>query len=105
MLAQAIYFIESNLCTALKVEDVASVVYLSPNYFRRVFKEATGQTPIEYINKIRITKASKLLKEENVSISKVSELVGINDLNYFSRLFKTLMGCSPSDYKKKSELY
>lgn len=105
LLAQALYFIESNLNTDLKVEAVASSVYLSPNHFRRVFKEATGQTPIEYINKIRITKASRILKEESMTVSKAAELVGINDLNYFSRLFKALMGCSPSDYKKMSELY
>jgi AraC-like DNA-binding protein/quercetin dioxygenase-like cupin family protein len=105
LLAEAIYFIERNLNCEFKIEDVASSVYLSPNHFRRIFKEATGQTPIEYINKIRISKASKLLKDEGLTISKVSELVGINDLNYFSRLFKTLVGCSPSDYKKKGEFY
>ena len=105
MMAEAIYFIESNLSSEFKVGDVATSVYLSPNHFRKVFKEATGQTPIEYINKVRITKALKFLKNDDMTISRVSELVGINDLNYFSRLFKTQVGCSPSDYKRKSGFY
>ena len=105
LLVEAIQFIESNISRELKVEDIAEKVYLSPNYFRKIFKEVTGLTPIEYINRIRISKACKLLNEENMLVSQVAEVVGINDLNYFSRLFKSLAGCTPSKFKKKSELY
>lgn len=105
LLAEAIQYIEKNTSSELKVEEIAQRVYLSPNYFRKVFKEATGITPIEYINRIRISKACTLLKEEKLTISQVAEIVGINDLNYFSRLFKSIAGCSPSEFKKKSDLY
>jgi AraC-like DNA-binding protein len=105
LLAEAIHFIENNTNSELKIEDIAARVYLSPNYFRKVFKELTGLTLIEYINRIRISKACKLLNEENMMVSQVAEMVGINDLNYFSRLFKSLAGCTPSEFKKKHELY
>ncbi|HEY5587280.1 MAG TPA: AraC family transcriptional regulator [Ruminiclostridium sp.] len=105
LLTEALQFIETNINSQLNIKKIASQVYLSPNYFRKVFKEKTGLTPIEYINKIRIARAFKLLSENNASISQAAEAVGINDLNYFSRLFKSLAGCSPSEVKKKSELY
>jgi AraC family L-rhamnose operon regulatory protein RhaS len=105
LLAEAIHFIESNTTSELRVEDIAAKVYLSPNYFRKVFKEATGLTPIDYINRIRVSKACELLRDEYISISRVAEMVGINDLNYFSRLFRSLAGCSPSEFRKKSKLY
>lgn len=105
LLVEALRFIENNTSNGLKVEEIAARAYLSPNYFRKVFKEVTGLTPIEYINKIRISKACKLLNERNITVSQVAETVGINDLNYFSRLFKSLAGCTPSEYKKKCDLY
>lgn len=105
LLAEAIQFIENNAGNELKVEEIAAKAYLSPNYFRKVFKEVTGLSPVEYINRIRITKACKLLSDHSITVSQVSEMVGINDLNYFSRLFKSIAGCTPSEYKKKCELY
>jgi len=105
MLAEALQYIENHIDTELKAEEIASKVYLSPNYFRKLFKEVTGITPVEYINRVRISRACALLKEENLTISQVAQMVGINDLNYFSRLFKSLAGCSPSEFKRKCELY
>jgi AraC family L-rhamnose operon regulatory protein RhaS len=105
LLAEALRFIENNADSELKVEEIAARAYLSPNYFRKVFKDAIGMTPIEYINKIRISKACKLLRDGNTTISQVAEIVGMNDLNYFSRLFKSVTGCTPSEFKRKSELY
>jgi AraC family L-rhamnose operon regulatory protein RhaS len=105
MLAEALHFIESNMLSELKVEDIAERVYLSPSYFRKVFKEVTGMNPIEYINKIRISKACMLLADRDMTVSQVAETVGIFDSNYFSRLFKNIVGCSPSKFKRKSELY
>jgi AraC-like DNA-binding protein len=104
LLIEAFQFIETNIGNELRIGEMASKVYLSPNYFRRIFKEVTGLTPIEYINKARISKACKLIWEKGATISLVAEAVGINDLNYFSRLFKAYTGYSPSEYKKKREL-
>lgn len=105
MLAEALKHIEQNISDELKIGDLATRVYLSPHYFRKLFREVTGLTPIEYINKIRISKAAQLLSAQNLSVAEVSEIVGINDVNYFSRLFKAVTGCSPSDFRKMNNLY
>ena len=101
LLAAAMDYIEENIRNELKVGNLASKVYLSPTYFRRLFKETTGLTPIDYINSIRIAKARNLLEEGDMPISEVGTAVGIVDQNYFSKLFKSLTGMSPSDYRRK----
>ena len=103
MLAAAIEYIEQNINDELRIESLASQAYLSPNHFRRLFKEITGLAPIDYINNLRISKARKLLEEGRMSISEVGISVGIGDQNYFSRVFRSKTGLSPSDYKKKFE--
>lgn len=100
MLAEAIKYIEQNLSSSLKIDEIAAMVYLSPDYFRRLFRETTGLSPIEYINKLRISKAAKLLSAQKLTVSEAAELVGIYDVNYFSRLFRSIMGYSPSKAKK-----
>lgn len=105
MLAAAMEYIEQNIDEDLKIGNLASKAYLSPNHFRRLFKENTGLNPIDYINSLRISKARKLLEEGLMSISEVGISVGIGDQNYFSKIFKSVTGLSPSDYKKKFKFY
>lgn len=99
LLVSAINFIEQNMKEALTVGQIASKAYMSPQHFRKIFKNSTGVTPMEYINKLRISTAQKLLIESDFSISKIAEEIGIIDINYFSRLFKREVGCSPSTYR------
>ena len=103
LLADALMFIEKNIKDAIKIEELASKAYLSPSYFRKIFKEFTGLAPIDYINQLRISKAKQLLSDEKMPVSDVGEAVGIKDTNYFSRLFRSTVGCSPSEYRKMSE--
>lgn len=105
MLSQAINHIEKNYSNQFKIDELASKIYLSPHYFRKIFREVTGLTPVEYINKLRISKAIQLLRESDMTISQISETVGISEINYFSRLFRLVVGCSPSEFRKKNNLY
>jgi AraC-like DNA-binding protein len=104
LLAKAFEYIEQNLTNELKVEQLAAAAFLSPHHFRRLFKEVSGMSPIEYINHLRISRARELLQDEKLSITQLAEWVGINDINYFSRLFRSLAGITPSEYRKKHDL-
>lgn len=105
MLAEAVSYIESNIHEDIRIDDIASRVYLSPNYFRKVFKQSTGLSLVEYVKHVRISKAKKLLEEDNLSVSQTAEAVGMSDLNYFSRVFKSIVGQPPSEYKRRYKLY
>jgi AraC-like DNA-binding protein len=104
MLVEALQHIEEHMGDELNVEKLAGKVYMSPAYFRRVFKEVTGLTPIDYINKTRISMAVSLLEKGELTVTQIAEKVGIQDVNYFSRLFRSTMGCSPTAYQKKNDL-
>jgi len=101
ILACAIKYIEENISNELKINDIAAKAYISPNSFRKKFREMIGVGPVEYINKLRISKARSLLKDSSKSISDVAYSVGICDPNYFSRLFRSQEKISPSQYRKK----
>lgn len=100
LLAEGLKYLESNLSSEFNISDIALKVCMSPHYFRKIFKEVTGLTPIDYINSLRIKKAVQQLKETNYTIGEVSAMVGVNDINYFSKLFRKYMGCTPTEFRK-----
>ena len=71
------------------------------DYVRRCYKEELGMTPLEYLTKLRIDTAKKLLIQETfISVEAVSFECGFYDCFYFSRLFKKHVGVSPANYRK-----
>ena len=91
-------YIEKNLDGNISVETLAQIANFHPNYFITVFKEFTGSSPIQYINRRRIEKAKELLAVSELSVSNISESLGL-ELSYFSRMFKELTGLSPKAYR------
>ncbi len=84
----------------LTTQGVADLLGLSRNYFGQLFKKEVGYTFSEYLNRVRIAKAKKLLQTTTLKIYEVSELVGIDDSFYFSSLFKKYVGCSPTEFRE-----
>lgn len=82
----------------LKLEDYASMCHMSKYHFLRVFKSATGVTPLEYRSNIRIDHAKEMLKNSNYSVSEISENLGYSSLAYFSAAFKNATGLTPTEY-------
>ena len=100
LIYRAMAYIEEHLTEKLNVAQIAESVYLSPNYFRTTFKDVTGLSPMEYMNRMRIVKSLEYLEMEQLSVAEAAEKVGIYDANYFSRMFKKVMGYSPRYFKK-----
>lgn len=97
----ALTYITSHYNEDLNLNFVAKKFCFSPCYFSRIFKQATGMLYIEYLNKIRINEAQKLLKKTNKSITEIAIEVGFNSLTNFGRVFKQISGCSPRQYKNR----
>lgn len=85
----------------ISLEQIAKNMYLSPFYISKIFKEEIGDTPINYLIKIRLEHAKELLlNHQNLNIKQISSIVGYEDAYYFSKLFKKYYGASPAEFKK-----
>lgn len=72
---------------------------MSVRTLNRRFKTATDQSPLQYLQEIRINTARDLLKTSNLSINEVAEKVGYQDSGYFTTLFKKQLATTPKEYR------
>jgi AraC-like DNA-binding protein len=73
---------------------------IAPDHLRRLFRQATGRTPLDYLSELRVAEAKRLLKGRGLNVKQVAARVGIPDPYYFSRVFKKVTGWRPSAYLK-----
>lgn len=83
-----------------RVADWARTLNLSPAHFSRVFKEAEGQSPQEFLIQIRLSRARYLLSETDLSISQIADRLNYADVYFFSRQFKNAMGVPPTVFRR-----
>ena len=100
MVDKAKRYIKDHLSEDLSVSQIASNLYLSPNYFSRLFKKVTGEGCNEYIIRKRIEKAKFLLQTTSIKTYKIALMVGYRDTNYFSLAIKKNTGVSPTKYRE-----
>ena len=100
-IAQAELFIRENLENKITLTDVAKQVGLSLSYFKKLYKAATGETPADYINYLKIQRAKKLL--ETNSVTQTAFALDFSSSSYFSSVFKHYTGTSPTQYQKKTK--
>lgn len=99
---QAIEYIESNIGKAnITNAELAAVVGYSEVYFRKLFKEKYGISPIQYVINRRISYAKQLLNGQ-YRIAEVAEKCGFNSVYHFSREFKRQTGKSPTEFAKQN---
>ena len=97
---QAQIWLKDNLVKNIKVNELAEQFDMSERTFSRRFKNATGSTPLKYLQKLRMEMAKELIKSSNLSINEVMYRVGYQDPTHFSSLFKSHHGTTAGQYKK-----
>lgn len=98
---QAQTFIEENVTEKISVEDLAAKVAIGRRNFERRFKKATNNTPVEYIQRVKIEAAKKWLETGRKNVNEVMYDVGYSDVKAFRSVFKKVTGLSPMEYKGK----
>ena len=93
-------YINNNCQQPLQLEDIAKRFYLHPAYLSRMFKEKTGITFKEYLTRSRISKANELLRNRELKVAEIAQMVGYHDLHHFYDLYKRLTGYSPTEYRE-----
>jgi len=90
------HYYNPDLC----LEDVASELQISAGYLSRLMKRETGFSFVEYLNRVRVKKATILMSDPSAKAFEVAERVGYRSQHYFSRAFKKVTGASPTDHRK-----
>ncbi|MEX2573909.1 MAG: helix-turn-helix domain-containing protein [Balneolaceae bacterium] len=94
-------YIEQNYQDTLTVEEIAGQSNMSRRNFIRRFKKATHNTPLEYMQRVKIEAAKKALELGTGSISSLMFDVGYNDPKTFRTIFRRITGLTPREYRKK----
>ena len=100
-ISKSIEYLNNNLNKTFKVEEIATQQNLSVSRFSELFKLKTGNSPIQYFNKLKIQKSCQYLYFTDLSIKEICAKIGYEDAYYYSKAFKKLMGMPPSTYRKE----
>ncbi len=98
---EGIELMESNSDKTLA--EIAQICGVSEGYFRRLFREYSGENPIDFRQRHRIEKAKQLLLIDTLSIGEIAEELHFSDIYHFSKAFKKYCNCSPSQFLKQIE--
>ena len=96
--AVARYYLEEYCERQITSAELASLAGCSPSHLRFLFRTAYGDTPMRYLNRVRVEKAKRLLADHMLRLDEVAEKCGFRNVYYFSRVFKELTGVSPGQY-------
>ena len=98
-IASVYNYIMQNFSNALTLEDVATQAHLTPTAFCRYFKKHTRHTLVNFVNKVRVNEACKMLVNGSAkSIATIAYSCGFNSITNFNYVFKSITGVSPRDY-------
>ncbi|PKQ64877.1 AraC family transcriptional regulator [Labilibaculum filiforme] len=97
-------FLIENLHNPIRINDVASMVNMSPSAFSHFFKKRTQRAFSDYLLDIRIGHAAKILIETEKNISEICFESGFNNISNFNRSFKNLKGCTPREFRSQQKM-
>ena len=89
-------YLDDNYTKQVCLDDLAAICLISKYYFSRLFKKATGQTVVEYVNSLRLSLANRLLHSTGLPVAEVARQAGFDDNCYFGRIYKKEFGVSPN---------
>lgn len=92
-------WLHSQYHTPIKLEDIAARFDISIRSLNRRFRQATGKTPLQYLQQIRLDNAKELLRASNLPIAEVAFNCGYADCSYFSAQFRKAISLSPKAYR------
>lgn len=100
LVGRSIEYLKQNYNTDIRLEDIAIRSFISKNYFSKLFKDVTGTSFSEYVQKLRIDEALSMLRNTDMKVTDIALQTGFNDIKFFYEVFKKLTGKTPGDYRR-----
>lgn len=97
-------YIHQNYFTDISLFQLSKKFLVDRSYLCKAFKQETGENIMLYLSKVRIEKAKEFMQQDQLNITKISQLVGYDDYGYFNRVFRKITGISPREYKNSLDL-
>ncbi|MGG4146489.1 AraC family transcriptional regulator [Paenibacillus algorifonticola] len=95
-------YLVANFRQPVEIDDLADLISRSHNYTSSIFKNVTGQSPIQFMHQLRIAEARRLLLHTDMGLSDISQYLGYYDTSYFYRMFKKIMGTTPTEFRARN---
>jgi AraC family transcriptional regulator len=92
-------YVREQLAEEISIEALAELVELSPFHFSRVFKQATGMSPLQFVTRERITRAQQLIRETSRSLIEIGLEVGYTSPSHFAKRFRRVTGVTPTEFR------
>lgn len=100
VLEKILSYMEQNYMHEISLAALADYAFVSVSTLHRLFVRGTGQSPVRFLNALRINNARRLLLNSPMPVSGVARAVGFADSNYFSSCFRKQVGCTPSEFRE-----
>ncbi len=94
-------WMEAHLTENVSMENLAGLVGISPRHFIRRFKKSTNESPLNYLQRMRIEKAKTILETRTDTVDEITRAIGYENSSTFRKLFKECTGLSPREYRNK----
>ncbi|WP_110114360.1 response regulator [Bacillus sp. CGMCC 1.16541] len=92
-------FLQANFDRDVKLQEISDRFYLSREYISRKFKQKFNENISDYLVKVRMNKAKQLLRNEELKVYEVANMIGYQDDKYFRKVFKKMEGVTPNEYR------
>lgn len=98
-ISAGIELLESDPICSLSIEEIARTCNVSPCYFRKLFKEYSGKSPLEYRMDLRLAMSKSMLESGETTLEYIADALNFESTSYFCRIFKKKFGITPGQYR------
>ena len=92
-------YVHAHVSESISIDSLAELAELSPFHFSRVFKQATGMTPLQFVTRERMLQAQQLIRETSRSLIEIALEVGYTSPSHFAQVFRRTVGMAPTEFR------
>ena len=96
----ALAYLHENYSMHISVSELAAHMFLSRDYFSKLFRSTTGMTVTAFLKQLRVNEACRLLAESDLSVTEIAQYCGFHDMKHFYSAFRSRIGKTPGEYRK-----